>query len=84
MPRRTDGEKIDETVTVVAVLQEQVKALERQGSSLRNLELKVALLEHRLDKLEMGNEEWGRRAWAIVGPVVGAILGGLVGYFLRK
>ena len=62
-------------------------AVEREQRS----EQRVAALErirdvlvHRVEELERGRERWAGRLWAVVGPVLGALLGGLAGYLLRK
>jgi hypothetical protein len=37
-----------------------------------------------VDDLKKTKEEWGRRLWAMLGPILGAMIGVLLGYYLRK
>jgi hypothetical protein len=51
---------------------------------LASLTTRVAVLESQVGDLRRGKEEWGRRLWAILGPILAALLGGVVGYFLHR
>lgn len=35
---------------------------------------RLAVLESQVKDLREGKQEWARRAWAIVGPILGAVL----------
>jgi hypothetical protein len=95
MAGRTQGEKIDELMRVTTSLAARVDNLEgaerdlkaahgRFREELAGLTVRLALLEHQMNDLRKGKEEWGRRLWAIVGPILGALVGGVIGYFLHR
>jgi hypothetical protein len=44
---------------------------------------RVTLLEQRVEDLRHGKEEWARRLWVIVGALLSAAAGALLGYYLR-
>ncbi len=79
----------------LAALREQLDAVRRNGvlttakqehdgERLADLERHFALLDHKVEELRKGKEEWGRRAWAVVGPVLGALMGVALGYLLKR
>jgi hypothetical protein len=68
----------------VAVQGQQLGQLKPVEEALWDLTTKVAVLERAVEKLEKTKEEWGRRMWAMAGPIVGALVGVLLGYFLRR
>ena len=68
-------------------LEEQLAELRRWKADMAfvgDLKTEVAILRREVDKLEKVKEEWGRRVWAMTGPVLGAIVGWILGYFSRK
>ncbi len=52
--------------------------------SLADLKTEVTIVKRDIEKLEKTKEEWGRRFWAILGPVLGAVAGWALGYFSRR
>jgi hypothetical protein len=48
------------------------------------LKTEVAILRREVDKLEKVKEEWGRRLWAMLGPILGATVGWVLGYLSRR
>lgn len=86
MARKSEGEKIDELEKLVATLTERLNELKEEvrDLDLPRLSQRVAVLENQVEELKKSKEEWGRRAWAIVGPIVGAIGGALATYLIRK
>ncbi len=78
----------------MADLRTNVALLERQSSEwkyikdqlevLATLKITIALIEQNVDELRKTKEEWSRRAWALAGPILGAVVGVLLGYFLRR
>ena len=78
----------------VASLKTRMALLERQAmewghikeevATLRDLKIPIALLERAVDELTRTKEEWSRRFWAMAGPILGAVVGVLLGYFLRR
>jgi membrane protein YqaA with SNARE-associated domain len=49
-----------------------------------DLKTEVIILQRDVEKLEKTKEEWARRFWAILGPILGAIAGWALGYFSRR
>jgi hypothetical protein len=78
MARKTDGEKIDELVTVAAVLTERLSAVREEIEDLPGLITRVALLEQQFNDLRNRAEETSRWRWSLVPAIVGAILGGIM------
>ena len=71
----------------VVRLQEQMSELLRwkgEIGTLTTLQTDIAVLKRDVEKLEKVKEEWGRRVWAMVGPVLGAVVGWVLGYFSRR
>jgi len=77
MARKTDGEKIDELVTVVATLTERLNAVREEIEALPGLITKVAVQEQQFNELRNRTEEASRRRWSLVPAIVGAVLGGI-------
>jgi len=65
MGRKTDGEKIDELEKVVATLAERLDNTRRELTALR-------------DDLKRGEEDAVRRRWALLPPVISAVLSGII------
>jgi hypothetical protein len=78
MARKTDGEKIDELVTVAATLAERLTAVREEIEDLPDLITKVALLEQQFNDLRRQADEASHRAWSLVPAIVGAVLGGII------
>jgi uncharacterized small protein (DUF1192 family) len=94
MARKTDGEKVDELVATVTTLIERVGHLREELHRLEAIVLpfrqdleaaKSQLLIHsrEIDESKKSRDEWGRRWWSLFVPVVTAIVGGVIGYFLK-
>src|SRR5438046_2241301 len=94
MARKTDGEKIDELSGTVTTLVERFDNLRRELDTLtpRVLEVertlgefktRVALLEHQTASLNQAQEKWGQRLWLLLAPLVGAVVGSLLTYYLH-
>lgn len=90
MARKTDGEKIDELVITVAILTERVDGLIEKMDALGDLAGRVVVLEQRMNALEQrfadlrhGREQWLHRAWMLLAPLVGAVVGSLLTYYLN-
>jgi chromosome segregation ATPase len=67
--------------------EEQLAELQRwkvELGALASLRTDVAIVQRDVEKLEKVKDEWSRRAWAIAGPVLGALVGWLLGYFSRR
>ena len=102
MPDRTHGELIRELLTLAAISTERLNSLQRENErfeaahtrsaeALMNLTTRIALLEHQVAELRKVSEEGGRRWWALLPALVGALVGGLVAilgqllfWYLRK
>jgi FtsZ-binding cell division protein ZapB len=95
MAGKTPTEKIHDLDILVATHKAQLVALQGQvngieavqntlSDSVVDVKTKLALLDRQLVDLKQGKEEWGRRLWAVVGPILGALVGGLVGYLLHR
>ena len=82
MPRKTDGVKVDELMVSVAVLLERVDSMQRELNRLSDLLIRVALLEQRLNDIQQGWERWLQRLWMLLAPLVGAVVGSLLTYYL--
>lgn len=76
-----------ELKTEVALLRQQfgeVKQLKEQLEALSSLKVNVAILERTVEELKQTKEEWSRRFWAMLGPILGAVVGVVSGYYLRR
>jgi ubiquinone biosynthesis protein UbiJ len=77
---------LGEVKTTVVRIEEQLGELQRwkvELAALANLKTDVALLKRDVEKLEKVKEEWGRRIWAMAGPIIGAVIGWALGHFSR-
>jgi len=73
--------------TAVARVEQQVAELARwrgELGSVPDLRTEVALLKRDVGELQKTRGEWTRRLWAMAGPILGAVIGVLLGYYLRK
>jgi hypothetical protein len=95
MARKSDGEKIDELISLFAVLDEQVKNLRKEVASIdaiqkktsddlttfrRESEKETALLRREIDDLRNWKEERGRRLWNFGPTLLGSLIGGIVAF----
>jgi chromosome segregation ATPase len=86
--------KLSETNKDLAELKTRMAILERQAEEWRQIkeqlgvlttfQISLALLERAVEELKKTKEEWSRRFWAMAGPILGAVVGVLLGYFLRR
>ena len=86
--------KLSEMGREVADLKTRMALLERQAMEwnpikeeiavLRDLKIPLALLDRAVEELKRTKEEWSRRFWAMAGPILGALVGVVLGYFLRR
>jgi tetrahydromethanopterin S-methyltransferase subunit G len=69
-----------------ATLEERIDAVRRQvdGADLPALAQRLAVLESQVKDLREGKQEWARRAWTIVGPLLGATVGAVLTYIFRR
>ena len=84
MPRKTDGDKIDDLTKDVATLSERVHIIRAQVEVVSELSVKVALLEHQVPEIKKSQDKWGQRLWMILAPLVGAAMGSLLTYYLKR
>jgi chromosome segregation ATPase len=102
MPDKTHGELIRELRDMVIALTERVDnllrdvdrhetALNRLNDSLAALSNRVSVLEHQIAETRKTMEESGRRWWALLPAILGALVGGvaaflgqLLFFYLRK
>lgn len=91
----TNSEKIDELYRLLDQLVGRVNTIERDLEHIserveklrtadEDLRLRVHTLEREAGDIKKSREEWGRRAWALVGPLVGAVIGGIVTYLVKR
>jgi len=81
------AEELAELKHTVIRLEGQAAEFQRWKADMAfigDLKTEVAILRREVDKLEKVKEEWSRRLWATAGPVLGAIVGWVLGYFSRK
>jgi len=71
---------------LVAALTERTEGLRRQldDQDVAALAQRLAVLESQVKDLRDGNQEWARRAWAIVGPILGAVVGAVLASVFRR
>src|SRR4051794_26324655 len=68
-----------EIKTVFARIENQIAELHRFRDELSGLKAEVSVQRRDLDELRKTREEWSRRLWALAGPVIGALVGVVVG-----
>ncbi|HEV3387211.1 MAG TPA: hypothetical protein VG097_20495 [Gemmata sp.] len=61
----------------------ELQQLKLELAALANLKTEFAVLKRDVEKLEKVKEEWGRRVWAMAGPIIGAVIGWALGHFSR-
>lgn len=62
----------------------QLQALSLQPDLVAAQKTQIALIERDVEDLKKAKDEWGKRIWAMAGPIFGAVIGVILGYFLRK
>jgi hypothetical protein len=82
MPSKTNTEKIEEMSRLVAALTERLDNVRRDTEGLAELATQVALLRQRVEDLRSGWNTWSQRWWMLVPPLVGALAGAVLGYYL--
>jgi VIT1/CCC1 family predicted Fe2+/Mn2+ transporter len=81
------GKEVADLKTRMAVLERQAMEwgeIKEEIASLRDLKIPIAILERGVEELKRTKEEWSRRFWAMAGPILGAVVGVVLGYFLRR
>jgi hypothetical protein len=78
MPRKTDGEKVDELEKSVAILIERVDTVREQIKLLADLTTKTALLEQHVSDMKKGHETRGNRIWSLMPPLLAGAIGGAI------
>ena len=70
----------------IAVLEERLDAFKRQVEEyeIPSLAQRQAVVESQVKDLREGSQEWARRAWAIVGPILGAVVGAVLASIFRR
>ncbi len=87
------GKEISAVGKTLVVLEQQLKDLriwKESFGSIDQVKIENALLRKELedlkkwrDEVKAKKDEWGKRLWAMAGPLVGAIAGWALGYFSR-
>lgn len=80
---RTTQELAESNHTVIR-LEEQLAEFQRWKAEATPVKTEVAILRRDVEKLEKVKEEWARRVWATVGPILGAAVGWVLGILSRK
>jgi hypothetical protein len=77
---------VSDLKSLAARLKEQVEELRQWKEQFGEIQIKndLVLLKEKVTKLEAAQEKTGNRLWAILPPIVGAIVGGLVAYLNSK
>jgi hypothetical protein len=70
----------------LAVLEQRVDALMREVEryDVPAIAQRMAVIESQVKDLRDSHQEWARRAWAIVGPIVGAAVGVTLTLLFRR
>jgi chromosome segregation ATPase len=75
-------------VATVDATRQQVDRLEdllnRQAAAIEEIKVRLALAERDISELKNVRDEWGRRTWALIVPIITAIVGGVVGYLVKR
>lgn len=59
-----------------------VENLRRDFDGVKALIAQIAVLEHKVEDLRSSGQEWTRRFWMILAPLVAGVLGAVVTYYL--
>lgn len=78
--------RITKLEQLVAALTERLDGLRRQveDHDVPSVVQRLAVIESQVKDLREGNQEWARRAWAIVGPILGAVIGAVLATVFRR
>jgi len=79
MPRKTDGEKIDELEKSAAVLMERVDTMREQFKILSDLSVRIALVDQHVSEMKKNQESRGNRLWSLIPPALAGLIGAIVG-----
>ena len=91
----TNSEKIEELIRLVTQLVSRVDKIEgdvdwatdwveKLRTTVEDVRNWQSTAKQDIGELKKAQEEWGRRAWSLVVPIVTAIAGGVVGYLLKR
>jgi uncharacterized coiled-coil protein SlyX len=89
MPRKTLSDQVLELFQYNAIAETKIAALEKITTqqdtaikeltqSIHQLEIRVTLLEKRIDDFMREKHQSYQNLWSVIGPVAGGIVGGLV------
>lgn len=81
------GKEVAHLNTRMALMERQALEwgqIKEEMASLRDLKIPIAVLDRAVEELKRTKEEWSRRFWAMAGPILGAMVGVVLGYFLRR
>jgi hypothetical protein len=84
LARPTHDEIIRNLSADLAVLNGRWEEMRRDHAEIRDLQVRVAVLEHQVADLRKGWEIWVQRLWMILAPFVGASIGAVLTYVLNK
>lgn len=78
--------RITKLEQLVAVLTDRLDDLRRkvEGDNVPARAQRVAVLESQVKDLREGSQEWARRAWTVVGPILGAVVGATRTYIFKR
>lgn len=62
----------------------ELNRFKNELAALADLKTELAIQKRDLEELKKVREEWTRRLWAMAGPILGALVGVVLGYFLRR
>lgn len=91
----TNTDRIDKLTELVQQLDGRLAATHREVERLSTLvdgharaleetKVRLAVAERDIADLKKTHDEWGRRLWALVGPLAGAAVGATLTYLLRR
>lgn len=92
---KTNSERVEEIGHVVTELTVRVQSIvealkrldaltERLREELHAHDVRIAGAEREITELKKDRDEWGRRLWSLLVPVITAVVGGVVGYLLKR
>lgn len=95
MPQKTLSEKVDDLRETLTSLSRQADQFDAE---LTRLVERVVLLERHVDQLRLesvgvrqelnevrkSGDEWGRRLWGVAQVLIGAAVGGLITYLVKR
>lgn len=75
--------RLEQVVAAVVERQESVRR-EIDNHDIPSALQRLAVVESQVKDLREGREEWTRRAWTIVGPILGAVVGAVLASVFRR